>query len=115
MLVVVILVSVAVIEYQMSVQDYGREIVVSFSRVALRYDYSCNEPVYGLYITVLNNGSKAVSNFNVSVSNALCVGALPALASVLMPFHSIKFYAYSSSANGTLIISGNNTFVAVSF
>jgi len=115
-LVIAILIGVAFITYQAVAQNYGKEIQVSFARFPNTYDFSCNTTDQELYVTVRNNGTKTVDNFMVSISNPLCVGALPLnLPSTLAPMNYTRFYVQSSSLNGTLTISGNGTLVSVEF
>jgi len=96
-------------------QDEYMSVEYSFSRIALRYDYSCDENVYGLAITLTNNGTKLIQDFNVTITNGLCVGSVPPLPSLLSPGQSIQFYLYSSSPNGTVSVTGNNTDILIHF
>jgi hypothetical protein len=102
-------------QVEQNANEYQSYIKFSYSRLYLTYDYSCDQNVYGLYLTLTNAGSKMVSNFSVSVSNALCVGSVPPLPSTFYPSQSLKFYVYSADQNGTVSIMGNNTNLLVSF
>ena len=105
---------IALGQVQQSRDEY-RSIEYSFTRIALRYDYSCDESVYGLSVILSNNGEKLVQNLDVSVTNGLCVGSVPPLPSFLNPGQSIQFYIYSSSPNGTISVTGNNTDLLIHF
>lgn len=94
--------------------QYGA-LTYSVSKLSPEYDYSCDEPVYGLYVILSNNGSKAIADFSVSISNPLCKGAVPPLTNVLLPSQHLGLYLYSTQENGTLTVSGNNTMVEISF
>ncbi len=94
---------------------YDGSIKYTFSRLEPEYDYSCNQPVYGLYVSLWNNGSKTVSDFSVTISNPLCKGAVPPLPDILTQSQELNFYVYSSQANGTVTVSGNNTLVQIRF
>ena len=94
---------------------YDGSIKYNVSKLPPGYDYSCDEPVYELYVVISNNGSKTVSDFAVSISNPLCKGAIPPLPGLFLPSQQIKFYAFSSVQNGTLTISGNNTMIQINF
>jgi hypothetical protein len=102
-------------QIQFNREEYQSEMRYSFTRIPLRYDYSCDEDVYGLYVNLSNNGSKMVQGLQASITNALCVGGTPPLPSVLKPNQSIQFYVYSTEQNGTLTVSGNNTDVFIRF
>src|SRR5579872_2938450 len=87
--------------------EYQSNIKYSFTRISLRYDYSCDENVYGLYLNLTNTDPKSVENLSVGVTNELCVGSIPPTPSALLPDHSITLYIYTTSANGTVSITGN--------
>jgi hypothetical protein len=116
-LVILAVISVSVVvlgQYQQSREEY-RSIAYTYSRITLRYDYSCDENVYGLSIALTNYGEKMVQNFEVSVTNELCVGSIPPLPSMLNSGQSIQFYVYSTEQNGTVSILGNNTDIVIQF
>ena len=118
--IVVVSAAIAVLGFALGQIQYDNEqyqanIEYQFSRISLRYDYSCDENVYGLYVTLRNNGDKIVQNLQVSVTNELCVGSIPPLPSTLNPGHPIKFYVYTTEPNGTITVSGNNTDVFIRF
>jgi hypothetical protein len=96
-------------------QSYNSEIGFSVSKEQGSFDYSCDQPFYGLYLKVSNEGSKVVSDFSISITNPLCKGAVPPLPSELLPSHSIAIYLYSTEQNGTVTISGNNTMIFLKF
>ncbi|MDA4111602.1 MAG: hypothetical protein OK439_03625 [Thaumarchaeota archaeon] len=102
-------------QYAQNSRDYGQSIENSFSRIALRYDYSCDENVYGFYVVLMNSGLKEVRNLSISITNPLCVGAVPILPESLPPGQSLKIYLYSTVQNGTIIFGGNDTQLAIHF
>ncbi len=119
-IIVVVSAAIAVLGFvlgqiQFDQEQYQANIKFQFTRISLKYDYSCDENVYGLYVMLQNAGNKIVQNFEVSVTNALCVGSVPPLPSALGPGQSIKFYVYSTEPNGTVTVSGNNTDVYIRF
>ena len=119
-IIVVVSAAIAVLGFvlgqiQFDQEQYQANIKFQFTRISLKYDYSCDENVYGLYVILQNTGNKIVQNFEVSVTNALCVGSVPPLPSALDPGQSIKFYVYSTEPNGTVTVSGNNTDVYIRF
>ena len=107
--------SLVYVNYFAMQNAYGGYIKYTFSRLPASYDYSCDEPVYGLYIAISNNGTKSVSGFSVSISSPLCKGAIPVLSNALLPLQEIRFYVYSSQENGTITVSGNNTMISINF
>ena len=102
-------------QIQFDNEQYQANIQYQFTRISLRYDYSCDENVFGLYVALQNTGDKIVQNLQVSVTNELCVGSIPPLPSTLDSGQSIKFYVYSTEPNGTVTVSGNNTYVYIRF
>lgn len=109
---VTLFVTVELIQSQMS---YQSNLVYSLSKTTLDYDYSCDQQVYDLNLNLLNNGSKYVSNFEISVTNELCVGAVPPLPNVLNPHQKLSLDLYTTSLNGTITITGNNTVLLIRF
>jgi hypothetical protein len=97
------------------VQNYSKNVIVSFTRQPPSYDYSCGEPVDGLFIVIRNVGPKDVSDLSVTVTNKLCAGSIPTLPSNIPPHQLIMFYVYSTKPNGTLVITGNETYVSLNF
>ncbi|SRR5579875_2814225 len=96
--------------------SYNSEIKVSYFKSQPAYDYSCGSPDYQIYFTIANTGEKKVVDLSISLSNPLCVGSLPtSLPTALNASSTVSFVAQSTSANGTLTISGNNTFLQVKF
>ena len=95
--------------------NYGNKLRYSLERIQLRYDYSCDENVYGLYLVLNNSGAKSVSGLSVAMTNELCVGAIPPIPNTLSPNESLKIYLYSTESNGTITISGNNTELNIGF
>jgi hypothetical protein len=119
-IVVVVSAAIAILGFALGQIQYDNEqyqanIRYQFTRISLRYDYSCDENVYGLYVNLQNNGSKIVQNLQVSVTNELCVGSIPPLPGTLDPGQSIQFYVYTTEPNGTITVSGNNTEVFIRF
>ncbi len=112
---IVLVGSLIYVNYVTVENAYDGALKYSISKQPPGYDYSCDEPVYELYVTLSNNGTKTVSDFLVSVSNPLCKAAVPPLPTVFPPADQLKFYVFSSQENGTLTISGNNTLVQINF
>ena len=116
---VVVLASFSILVIVLGQIEQSREeyqsLGYSFTRIALRYDYSCDESVYGLSVDLSNNGEKLVQNLSVSVTNGLCVGSVPPLPGSLSPGQSIQFYIYTSAPNGTISVTGNNTDLLINF
>jgi|GEM_PF-1922906 hypothetical protein len=102
-------------EYGFGLRNYGRNLSVSLSRLKSSYDYSCDQSVNALYVTVRNLGMKDVSDLSVTITNPLCFGSVSPLPSNLPPLGNLGFYVYSTKPNGTLTIGGNNTYVSVTF
>jgi hypothetical protein len=96
-------------------QNYNADIGLSISREQGSFDYSCDQPVYGLYLKVSNDGEKVLSEFSVSITNPLCAGAVPPLTADLFPSQIVAIYVYSTERNGTVTISGNNTMIFLKF
>jgi hypothetical protein len=99
--------------------SYNSQIQVSFSKSPPAYDYSCDESDYQIHFAIKNIGAKDVVGLSISISNPLCVGGVPPLPQTLNASSStgslLSFYAQSTNQNGTLTISGNNTFVQANF
>lgn len=95
--------------------EYNSSIDYSLNKQEGNFDYSCDEPFYSIFLRVLNNGSKLVDGFAISISNGLCKGAVPPLPSSLNSGQSIQIYLYTTKENGTITISGNNTLIYVNF
>ncbi len=106
---------VALGQFQYDREEYQSYIKYTFTRQYLQYDYSCDQSVYGLYIVLTNSGDKTVQNLQVSVTNGLCVGAIPPLPSALNASQSIQFYVYTTVPNGTVTVTGNNTDLSIGF
>lgn len=102
-------------QFQASRDSYNSEIKYSFSRFPFVYDYSCSENDYQIHFVVTNTGEKNITNFSVAVTNPLCVGGNPLLPETLKALTTVSFYVQSTSPNGSLTISGNNTLVQVKF
>ncbi|MGI0078425.1 MAG: hypothetical protein ACRECH_02265 [Nitrososphaerales archaeon] len=107
--------SLIYVNYFAAQDAYNMSIKYSVSKLPASYDFSCDEPVYGLYVVISNNGTKTVADFSVSISNPLCKAAVPPLSNALLPSQQAMFYVYSSQQDGTLTISGNNTLVEINF
>lgn len=95
--------------------SYSSKIEYSFARSPLTYDFSCDENDYQIHFVITNTGNKNVMNLSASITNPLCVGGIPMLPQTLKASSAISFYVQTTSANGTLSISGNNTFVQIRF
>lgn len=95
--------------------SYNSNVKYSFEKSPVSYDYSCQQNDYQLLFTIKNAGNKTVTDFSASISNPLCVGALPAIASQFNSSQTLTFFAQTTSENGTLTLSGNNTYVNIMF
>ena len=116
--VVIVSISLTALISEQFVQNrsnYAPYMRYSLSRIPLRYDYSCNENVYGLYLVLNNSGLKVVQNISLSITNQLCVGAIPPIPDSILPGQTLKVYLYSTSENGTISISGNETELLIQF
>jgi len=102
-------------QIQTNNDEYQSYIKYSTSKLSLGYDYSCDQSVYGLFVNLTNSGHKTIDNFQVSVTNELCVGGVPSLPVALNSGQSIQFYVYTTEQNGTLSITGNNTNLFIRF
>ncbi|MHB1907908.1 MAG: hypothetical protein ACYCQJ_03430 [Nitrososphaerales archaeon] len=102
-------------QYFAASKSYNSSIKYTFEKSPLAYDYSCDQNDQQIYFMIKNVGSKLVSGLAFSLSSPLCKGALPLLPNVLNASSTLDFYAQSATQNGTLTISGNNTFVVISF
>lgn len=96
-------------------ESYNSEIKYSFSKSPIAYDYSCDQNDQQVYFVIKNVGTKTVSDLSFSISNPLCKGSLPSLPTVLDSNSSISFYAESTGLNGTMTLSGNNTYIQIAF
>lgn len=95
--------------------SYNREISVSFSKSPVTYDYSCETNDYQIYFVLKNLGTKVVTGLSISITNPLCVESTPALRTTFNDSSTLSFYAQTTTENGTLTISGNNTYVLTNF
>ncbi len=102
-------------ESNQSQMSYQRYLNYSLTKTKLSYDYSCDQQVYSLDMVLTNDGNKLVSDLSVSVTNALCVGAIPQLPDSLVPSQQLAVDIYTTSVNGTITITGNNTVLLVQF
>ena len=102
-------------EIQIMKDSYNSKIEVSFSKSPVVYDYSCRANDYEIYFVVSNVGPKKVVDLTFSITNPLCVGSIPALPKTLNASSTMSFYAQTTTENGILTISGNNTFMQVNF
>lgn len=105
----------AVTQYQYAMESYQGNIVYSIQRMPVLYDYSCDENIYEIGLSVLNNGTKLVTGLSFSISNAICVGSVSNYSSTLDPRQSMTVDLYSSVQNGTITVTGNNTILLVHF
>jgi hypothetical protein len=96
--------------------SYNSKIKVTFVKSAAAFDYSCGTSDYQIYLVVDNTGAKNVVDLSVSITNPLCSGGIPGiLPKSLNASSKMSFTAESSTENGTLTISGNNTLVQINF
>ncbi len=102
-------------ELQIMKDSYSSKIEVSFTKSPVVFDYSCGTNDYEIYFVVYNVGQKSVVDLSFSITNPLCVGSIPALQKTLNASSTMSFYSQTTSENGTLTISGNNTFVQIDF
>lgn len=107
--------AIAYTQFQASRDNYNSKIQYSFIKTPVAYDYSCDENDYQIYFVIDNIGSKNVIDLSVSITNPLCEDAVPPLPASLNASSSLSFYVQSTQQNGTLTLSGNNTFVQISF
>lgn len=98
-----------------TIYSYTPSVKYSISKISPEYDYSCSQPIQGIYVILDNSGAKSIQGFAVSVSNPLCKGAVPPLPSQLGGNASLKFYVYSTETNGTITVRGNNTLLQIKF
>lgn len=108
----IVLVTTQLAETQL---NYQNEIKYSMARIPLHYDYSCDEPVHGLYMVITNIGNKVVQNFSISITNGICEGSVPSVPNSFSPLQKLEIYLYSTNPNGTVTISGNNTRLLIHF
>jgi hypothetical protein len=118
----VVLIAFAIVGVALLVLDemnqppsYQRELDYSLTKTKLGYDYSCDQQVYSLDMVLTNEGSKLVNDLGVSLTNELCVGAIPQLPNSISPGQKIAIEMYTTSVNGTVTIIGNNTVLLVRF
>lgn len=102
----------ATYEAEMSYQNH---LHYTLAKQALSYDYSCDQRVYDLSLVLTNNGSKVVNDLSISVTNGLCEGAVPPLPSSLLPQQQLSIDIYTTSVNGTITVTGNNTALFIPF
>lgn len=107
--------AVAYSYYTSSLYSYTPNLKYRISKLSPQYDYSCSQPIQGIYVILDNSGQKSIQGFVVSVSNPLCKAAVPPLPSLLDENASLKFYVYSTETNGTITVSGNNTLLLIKF
>ena len=116
--VVLAIVTVSALAYSQFLTNensYNSKILVSLIKSPPVYDYSCSESDYQIYFVIRNIGLKNVVGLSISITNGLCVGAIPPLPDTLNSSSTMSFEAQTTTANGTLTIAGNNTFVQVKF
>ena len=68
-----------------------------------------------MHFVITNTGDENVVNLSASITDPLCVGGFPMLPPTLKASSTISFYVQTTTSNGTLSISGNNTFVQIRF
>jgi hypothetical protein len=118
LVVVLAVLAVSVIAYTQILlvrNSYNSKIEVSFSKSPVAYDYSCSSNDYQISFVIKNTGSKSVVGLSVSITNPDCNGGVPSLPPILNASSTISFDAQTTTENGTLSISGNNTFVQIRF
>jgi hypothetical protein len=109
------LVSITYAQFVANQNSYNREISITFSKSPAAFDFTCKTNDYQIYFVLKNLGSKAVTGLSISITNPLCEVAIPLLPKTLNASSSISFEAQTEVQNGTLTVSGNNTFVQVGF
>ena len=109
------LISITYTQILASQNSYNREIHVSFSKSPAAYDYSCETNDYQIYFVLKNLGTKVITGLSISITNPLCVGSIPELPTTLTASSNMSFEAETTTENGTLTISGNNTYVLINF
>ena len=102
-------------ESNQSLLSYQRYLSYSLTKTKLSYDYSCDQQVYSLNIVLTNDGDKLVNDLSASVTNALCVGAIPQMPDSLAPSQQLAVDIYTTGVNGTITVTGNNTVLLVQF
>jgi hypothetical protein len=102
-------------QYYAAQASYNSEITYSFAKSPESYDYSCDVEEYQIFFTIKNVGQKNVVDLSASITDPDCVGGTPDLPGSLNASSMISFFAQTTSVNGTLTFSGNNTFVAIKF
>lgn len=118
LVVVLAVAAISVVAYTQLIaikNSYNTKIDVSFTKSPVAYDYSCGSNDYQIYFVIDNTGSKSVVGLSVSITNPDCDGGVPSLPQILNASSTISFDAQTTTENGTLIISGNNTFVQIKF
>lgn len=109
------IIAVAYSQILVEKNSYNADIQVSVVKSPVVYDYSCDENDYQIHFVIDNIGSENVRDLSISITNPICVGAVPSLPQTLNSSSTLSFYAQSTRSNGTLTISGNNTFVQIKF
>ena len=95
---------------------YGSRISYEITKLPVTYDYSCDTNSQQVEVFLTNTGTRTVSYFTVSVSNPVCVGAIPnTLPSVFNHSSTLTFMVSSMATNGTITIAGNYTLVTINF
>jgi molybdopterin biosynthesis enzyme MoaB len=98
-----------------AVNSYSSEISYQITKLPVVFDYSCDTNDTQINVVLTNQGTKAVTDFTVSVTNPACVGAIPSLPSIFKQSSTMNFTVLSSSINGTINIAGNYTLVSINF
>jgi hypothetical protein len=114
-LAIIALSAFAYATYLTSIYSYNSAIQYSFTKSPSSYDYSCDVNDTQIFFTIKNSGTKNIVGLSLSITNPLCVGSLPVEPSVFNASSSLNFFAQSTSVNGTLTLSGNNTYVPINF
>ena len=118
-LVVVAVIAVSLMIYifeENAMNAYGSKISYQITKLPITYDYSCSTNSQLVEVFLANRGNKTVSDFAVSISNPVCVGAVPnTLPSVFNRSSTLVFTLSSIDTNGTITITGNYTLVTINF
>jgi hypothetical protein len=95
--------------------SYNNQIQYSFVRYPVSFDYSCQTNDYQIQFIIRNVGAKSVQGLEFSITNPLCVGALPFIPNQLNSSSALNFFVQTTAPNGTMTLSGNNTYVQIKF
>jgi len=113
--IIAISLTVYIIEENVT-NSYNSEISYEITKLPIAYDYSCDTNDTAINVVLSNKGTKDVADFTVSVTNPVCVSAVPdSLPSIFNQSSTLRFTVYSNDVNGTITVAGNYTLVSISF